>query len=250
MQILYLILILGVFLVFKSRKGKVAYKVKEIETFETETFETENTNTILETKKDKPIKTFEEEKKYKEYTAKTNYTRKENFWGSDIEKHIYKQMLDIGQEHLTILPHVSLGEIFKPTPCDEQNKKGREKYINLFHVDFLICEKESLTPLIGIEFDGKYHKHKEQQLRDAFKNELFRVQEIPLLRFDYEEYKQGIIIEKIKEMLCNVKVYCASCGSEMIFITGKDGKDSFFGCKNYYSNGCRYKRRADFKYAS
>lgn len=245
MEILYVILALGVFLVLKSSKVKVAYKTKA-----TKTVEKPNVITTLETEENKPIKTFEEEKKYKEYTAKTNYTRKENFWGSDIEKNIYKQMLDIGQEHLIILPHVSLGEIFKPTPCTEKNKKDREKYINLFHVDFLICEKESLTPLIGVEFDGKHHKDKEQQLRDAFKNELFRTQKIPLLRFNYEDYKQGCIIDNIKETLCNVKVYCASCGSEMIFITGKDGKDSFFGCKNYYSNGCRYKRKADFKYVS
>ncbi|MDU7537677.1 MAG: DUF2726 domain-containing protein, partial [Peptostreptococcaceae bacterium] len=199
MEILYLILALGAFWVFKYRKGKAAYNGQK-----TKTCETLTTNIVQENLENKRVKTFEEEKKYKEYTARTNYIKKENFWGSDIERNIYKQMLDISQEYLIILPHVSLGEIFKPTPCSEQNKKGREKYINLFHVDFLICEKESLTPLIGIEFDGKHHKDKEQQLRDVFKNELFRVQGIPLLRFDYTDYKEGNIIEKIKEELCSV----------------------------------------------
>ena len=262
MNIVYLLVLIGVFLIFEfKRKKKVNLKEENISQFKEpikepikerikestkEQAKESTTNSSINNKSE----TLEQEKKHKEYTARTNYIKKENFWGSIPEKNIYNQLLSINAPSLTVLPHVALKELFKSKECDPENKRSRDQYINTFHVDFLICEKENFNPLIAIEFDGGHHKNKDQQLSDAFKDELFRENSIPLIRFNYSDYKKGIIIDQVKEQLKQVKIYCRLCGSEMVYKTGKDGKSDFFGCGNYTITGCRYKRKADFKYVS
>lgn len=192
---------------------------------------------------------FEEKKRRKELSARNNYTKRMSFWGSDDEKSTYYLIKDINRDTLIVLPHVSLNEIFETKP-DKKYGDQREKYIKYYHVDFLICEKEHLTPLLGIEVDGKYHNNTSQQLSDAFKDELFKNNNIPLLRIDYNSYNSKRVVDEIKNILCKAPIYCGNCGAEMVLRNGVEGKDNFYGCSCYKLNKCTYKRQKDFKYVS
>nr|WP_302597396.1 DUF2726 domain-containing protein [uncultured Cellulosilyticum sp.] len=192
---------------------------------------------------------FEEQKKNREMSARNNYTKRKSLWGSNTEKSIYKTIKDINNEVLLVLPHVSLNEIFE-AKSDKKYEKSRRKYIKYYHVDFLICEKEHLTPLLGIEVDGKYHNDANQQLSDAFKNELFKHNNIPLLRINCSDYNLEQVIRDIKNILYKAPVYCGKCGAEMVLKKGIDGKDDFYGCSCYKATKCTYKRPKDFKYVS
>lgn len=51
------------------------------------------------------------------------------------------------------------------------------------HVDFLLCNKETMVPLIAIELDDKSHKRQDRIERDSFVNDAFISANIKLLRF-------------------------------------------------------------------
>ena len=69
------------------------------------------------------------------------------------------------------------------------------------HVDFLIYNRITKTPVLAIEVDG-FHYHKEgtrQAERDRMKDEIFAKYGIPLLRLPTNGSGE---IQKIKAMLC------------------------------------------------
>lgn len=71
------------------------------------------------------------------------------------------------------------------------------------HVDFLIYNRITKSPVLAIEVDG-FHYHKEgtrQAERDRMKDEIFAKYEIPLLRLPTNGSGE---IQKIKAMLCPV----------------------------------------------
>lgn len=63
------------------------------------------------------------------------------------------------------------------------------------HIDFLICDKKSLYPLIGIEIDDSSHKYISRKKRDHFVNKLFEVAELPLLRI---QNRRNYIVNELK----------------------------------------------------
>ena len=50
------------------------------------------------------------------------------------------------------------------------------------HIDFLICEKESLKPVLGIELDDRSHQREDRQKRDEFVNALYENIGLKMLR--------------------------------------------------------------------
>lgn len=245
MWLIVIVLVIGLVYLEQSVSRKVNVK-------EDITSDMINTDRIEEKagscSKDKKELTFEEQKKNKELSARNNYTKRESIWGSNAEKSIYKAIKDINRDTLIVLPHISLNEIFEAKP-DDRYGNSRKKYIKYYHVDFLICEKENLIPLLGIEVDGKHHVNIEQQLSDVFKDEIFKSNNIPLLRIK-DSYRLEQIVNDIKDILNKAPVYCGKCGAEMILRKGIEGKDSFYGCSCYKLNRCIYKRDKDFKYVS
>lgn len=50
------------------------------------------------------------------------------------------------------------------------------------HIDFLICEKETLKPVLGIELDDRSHQREDRQKRDEFVNALYENIGLKMLR--------------------------------------------------------------------
>ena len=85
-----------------------------------------------------------------------------------------------------------------------QVDKGTNKYrswlnrIVAKHVDFVICDKESLQPLVAIELDDRSHQRPERQKRDELVDRAFQSANMPLLRFPVEAEYDG---KKIRRMI-------------------------------------------------
>lgn len=56
-------------------------------------------------------------------------------------------------------------------------------YIKSRHIDFIICDK-NLHILFGLELDDKTHSYNKAKKADNFKDELFKIIQIPLERLD------------------------------------------------------------------
>jgi len=69
------------------------------------------------------------------------------------------------------------------------------------HVDFLLCNKWTLEPLLAIELDDKSHRQYDRRETDEFKNKAFALAKLPLLRvtiqknYPRRELREKIIVE-------------------------------------------------------
>jgi hypothetical protein len=79
-----------------------------------------------------------------------------------------------------ILVKVGLGDLFRVTNKEEwrtyRNKIDRK------HVDFLLCDPETLEPRLAIELDDGSHMGERRVKRDAFVNQVFAAAGLPLRR--------------------------------------------------------------------
>lgn len=98
------------------------------------------------------------------------------------------------QVHLpTILDHKIKG----------QNWKGAFSHINGKSVDFVICDKANIKPLLSIELDDKSHDRLDRIERDSEVERMLKEAEMPLLRFENhgnfnkEEIKR-LVFENLK----------------------------------------------------
>jgi hypothetical protein len=93
--------------------------------------------------------------------------------------HVLQQALD---EHMTICPKVSLGDLFYPQTSDRTANQTWRNKIDRKHVDFLLCDSNSMRPLMGIELDDASHQQATRQERDHFVEEVFVAAGLPLFR--------------------------------------------------------------------
>ncbi|SRR6266498_2881042 len=83
-----------------------------------------------------------------------------------------------------------------------ENQKFHRNQLMCKHVDFLLCNKSSLAPILGIELDDSSHKLPEHQERDKFKDNLFLAVGLPLLRMDLQsDYPSDYLRQQIEEKL-------------------------------------------------
>lgn len=118
------------------------------------------------------------------------------------EMHFYKTLRNsLETEDIIIMSKVRLWDIFYVSKGTE-NRKSYENKIRSKHIDFLLCDSNTLSPLVAIELDDKSHNRKDRQKSDEFKNKLFMVTGIGLLRFPVQkEYDSEKIYNKINNFL-------------------------------------------------
>lgn len=88
----------------------------------------------------------------------------------------------VGSEYL-ILIKVRMGDIIWLEPeKDADRERIFRTQIWGKHVDFLLCNKWTLEPLLAIELDDKSHHQFDRRETDEFKNKAFALAKLPLLR--------------------------------------------------------------------
>lgn len=87
------------------------------------------------------------------------------------EKNFYNELISIANKlNLHILSKIRLADIIKIN--DELTEKEKEKFLYRIlskHIDFALCDKETLEPTILIELQDNTHKLEERILSDRFK---------------------------------------------------------------------------------
>lgn len=82
-----------------------------------------------------------------------------------------------------IFPQVNLSTIFNHT-IKGQNWQAARNHINRKSIDFLICDKSYIRPILGIELDDKTHQRPDRQVRDFEVERIFKKAGLRLLRFE------------------------------------------------------------------
>lgn len=89
------------------------------------------------------------------------------------------------------------------------NARGREwtsyfAKIRQKSVDFVLCDKQYLTPVLAIELNDSSHERLDRQERDGFVNKVFASAKIPLLSMKCQySYDKENLKEKVKNIINN-----------------------------------------------
>lgn len=78
---------------------------------------------------------------------------------------------------------------------ERKERWGLRNRVKSRHVDFVICDKQNIKPLLAIELDDSTHRRKDRKESDEFKDEIFEDMELPLLRIMFEDLRN---LEKLK----------------------------------------------------
>jgi len=180
------------------------------------------------------------------------YAKRDDFL-SRSEMSFYKVLQQAIDTQVIICPKVGLGDIFFVNSKDRSTFTTYNNKINRKHVDFLLCKSETLEPICGIELDDLSHEKEDRKIRDKFVDELFRVSDLPLLRFKNKaSYSLIEIKEELKPVLrrCQVNIskittetkteetepICPKCKIPMVKRTVNKGENKgqeFYGCSNF-----------------
>lgn len=128
------------------------------------------------------------------------YALRDDFLSS-AELSFYKILNQTIGERAIICPKVSLKDIFFVKTRDKSEFYIYSNKINLKHVDFLICSKETLKPICGIELDDSSHVRQDRIERDEFVDKVFKAADLRLIRIPNKiSYSITEIEEKIKPL--------------------------------------------------
>lgn len=129
------------------------------------------------------IITFKElTRKSKQQSELLNYNvyKLKNSIVTNREMQLYKQLLNEIPERYIICPKVGVKDFIQITEKKDYMKHfGR---ISQKHIDYLICEKETLKPVLGIELDDKSHQKGNRRKRDEFVDTVYENVGLKMLR--------------------------------------------------------------------
>lgn len=191
----------------------------------------------------------------KEAGAASPFRLRDDFL-SAAELSFYRVLESVVDDRVRICPKVNLGDIFFVAGSDQRQAQWNR--ISRKHVDFLLCTKEAMKPVAGLELDDSSHGRSDRQERDALVESVFEQAGLPLLRvparraYSPEELR-GLIESviscstpssqidpgqdpSVSESAGSFSPLCPKCGVPMVLRTGRRGAhqgNQFFGCQNY-----------------
>lgn len=101
---------------------------------------------------------------------------------SPAERNFYQVLKSVVGTRFLICPKVSLSDLFYVKSGEPREYRVYTNKIDRKHVDFVLCDSETLTPLAGIELDDKSHERTDRKERDGFVEGVFAAARLELLR--------------------------------------------------------------------
>lgn len=114
-----------------------------------------------------------------EYKPQFRYYKKQIM--TDREKSFYHRICFCIPDRYVIFPQIHLSSVLGVR--SGQNFKSAFRHIHQKSVDFVVCDKITLAPVLAIELDDATHSQGDRILRDLEVNAIFADADFPLLRF-------------------------------------------------------------------
>lgn len=104
-------------------------------------------------------------------------------------------------ENIYVFPQVHLITLLDHK-IKGQSWRGAFRHIDEKSVDFVICDKNYIKPLLAIELDDRTHSYESRMLRDEEVNHILQDAQLPLLRFEnHGNFKKDDIKNRILSIL-------------------------------------------------
>ncbi len=115
------------------------------------------------------------------------------------ERNFFRALEPIVRGKYEIFVNVSLGDIFDTTKgLERSEKRSYWNKIKQKHVDFVLCNPKTFEVMLAIELDDSSHATKKAKEKDEFKNKLFQVAGLRLIRvLTQANYDQEELVKKL-----------------------------------------------------
>lgn len=101
---------------------------------------------------------------------------------SPAELSFYRVLVSVVDPGIRVCAKVALGDLFYAKIKDSSEWRRHTNKIDRKHVDFLLCDGQTMRPLAGIELDDSSHRREDRHTRDRFVNRVFETAALPLIR--------------------------------------------------------------------
>ena len=146
--------------------------------------------------------------------APENFSTKTFFESSKAERIIYEYLQKSLSPFYTVIPHVSLTDIFSYSKSENESSSYNIYKFLGYHVDFAVFDK-LYYPVMAIELNGGSHRTDRKVIwTDQRKKELFGYFHIPLISLDLSKsYKDGELTQLLRNQIKEDSriVYCWNC---------------------------------------
>lgn len=176
---------------------------------------------------------------------KLPYKVTDNFL-TNIESSFYHSLKLCVGDKAVICPKVGLKDLFFVSKGVGKDYMKYLSKISQKHVDFLLCEPNTMKPLCGIELDDISHTSKKTYERDMFVEKVYKNANFELIRlsskYTYKDIEIALtgVFDSPKEIQVvqnsHDTVLCPKCSVPMVIrkaTKGQNAGNEFYGCPNY-----------------
>ena len=119
------------------------------------------------------------------------------------EEVFYLALIEATSPEHAIIAKVRLADLIAPdVQKNHKNYMWQFNRISAKHVDFVICDFYTLSPLVVIELDDASHNQRRRKQRDQFVDAALKQARIPILHAPVQnEYKPEIVAKNIQPYL-------------------------------------------------
>lgn len=129
--------------------------------------------------------------------------RRKDFLMSRPEHEFFDVLVASVGDRYHVFPQVHLAAILDYKIVG-QNWKGAFRHIDEKSVDFVLCDKAYIKPLLAIELDDRTHEHGKRKERDEIVESILKEARLPLLRFEnHGHFEKSEITQRISKILEN-----------------------------------------------
>ncbi len=146
---------------------------------------------------------------------------------------------------------------------EKSQRTSAQNKINAKHVDFVLCDRQTLAIVCAIELDDASHQRESRKTRDAFLEQACAAAQLPLARFPVKSryvaseirtaigsllglemesalppMPQGLALDAIAPLPASTAPACPKCGSETVLRSVRSGAragSKLWGCRNFPS---------------
>jgi len=116
---------------------------------------------------------------------------------TDSELEFYQVLAETAGEEYAIFAMVRLADLIV-VQGETQKRQSWQNRINAKHIDFVLCDPETLEPQLAVELDDRSHQRADRAERDRFVNAALSAAELPLLRVKVQQEYDG---DKLRESI-------------------------------------------------
>lgn len=107
--------------------------------------------------------------------------RKKDYLLTPAERSFYEVLQKVAGDNMQVFAKVRLADLVW-LPKGTQNLQGHLNRVLSKHVDFVLCNRETLSPVLVVELDDSSHSMSHRQGRDAVVNDILHSAGLPILR--------------------------------------------------------------------